>query len=144
MADFIGPVVDWLVDVLENADLGELDDFAEVRKSWTGVVVNWPPCSVMARTTAFDDEGTARNQKHTLTVKFGVNGADPDEIAVNAQAYMKALDAAIDGAAWPADTATFAMRRVFIAAHDYGPLFALDGRLAKFPELHLEVEVYEL
>ena len=40
---FMAPLVSWLVGVLESAELGELSAFAEVKQSWTGVVMNWPP-----------------------------------------------------------------------------------------------------
>jgi hypothetical protein len=147
MADFIGPVVDWLVGVVTGEALAELlvaaelEAFAEVKQSWTGVVINWPPVSVMPRATAFDAEGTAVHGTHGLRIKFGVCGDDPDQIAVDAMAYMKAVDQAIAASVgtWPA-----AVSKVFVSRHDYGPLFSRDKGFAKFPELHLEVETYEI
>jgi hypothetical protein len=144
VAEFIAPVVDWLIGVLQKANLGDLPAFGEVKQSWTGVVVNWPPAAVMPRNTGFDPEGQARRQVHRLTVKFGVNGADPNQVAADAMSYMKAIDAAIGKAVWPADTPSLAVTRVFVAAHDYGALWTKEGGFAKFPELHLEVEVTEL
>ena len=143
MADFIAPIVDWLIGVVQGADFATpgLEPFAECRKSWTGVCVNWPPCAVMALGTDFDPEGTAIRERHQFTIKFGVNGDDPDQVAVNAMAYMTAIDRAVAGAcgAWPE-----AVSNVFVSRHDFGPLFAKDGAFAKFPEMHLEVDAYEV
>lgn len=139
MADYIQPVVDWLKDALQNANMGDLEAFSDVQESWTGVIQNWPAASVMARTSSFDGEMTGgSHSRNELTVKFGVNGIDPDQVVRDAMAYMKAIDAAIKGAAWLP-----AFSRVFISQHDYGPLYELRGSFAKFPELHLEVELYE-
>ena len=92
----------------------------------------------MARTTDFDTEGSGRHSLHRLTIKFGVNGADSDQVTVDAMAYMKAVDDALTAAvdAWDS-----AMSRVFVAGHDYGPLYEKGGGFARFPEMHLEVEV---
>ena len=146
MADFIRPVLTWLVAVIESDTpallaAAQLDAFAEVKQSWTGVAINWPPCSVMPGHSDFDPEGTAVHGAHAFTVKFGVCGDDSDQVAADAIGYMKAIDAAITGAAadWLPQ-----MSRVFILRHDYGPLFQKDGSFAKFPELHLEVETQEL
>ena len=147
MAEFIGPVVDWLAGVLTGEALEDallaagLEAFAEVKKSWTGVVINWPPCSVMPRDTDFDPEGTAVHGTHGLTIKFGVSGEDSDQVASDAMAYMLAIDAAIAGSA---GTWLPQMSKVFVKRHDYGPLFSKDNSFAKFPELHLEVETYEV
>ena len=140
MAEFIGPVVDWLMGVMAGVQPEGLDAFAEVRKSWTGVVINWPPCSVMPRTTDFDAEGTAVHGTHALTIKFGVSGDDSDQVASDAMGYMLAIDQAI---AASVGTWLPQISKVFVARHDYGPLFAKDGSFAKFPEMHLEVETYE-
>jgi hypothetical protein len=141
MAEFIGPVVDWLVGIVAGVAPDGLEAFAEVKKSWTGVVMNWPPAAVMPRTSDFDPEGTAVHATHGLTIKFGVSGDDSDQVAADAMGYMKAIDAAITAGVgtWPA-----AVSKVFVARHDYGPLFQKDGSFAKFPEMHLEVETYEL
>ena len=148
MADFIGPVLGWLAGVVSGDALATeleglgLDMFAEVKKSWTGVVMNWPPCSVMALHSDFDPEGTAVHTTNGFTVKFGVSGDDPDQVAADALGYMAALDHAIGGAV--AATWLPQMSRVFVTRHDYGPLFQRDGSFAKFPEMHLEVETYEV
>jgi hypothetical protein len=138
VADFIGPVLDWLMDVVTKADLGGLEAWGEVRKSWTGICAAWPPVAVMARNTGFDPEGNAVHETHEFTIKFGVNGDDPEQIVADAIAYMKALDAAVNGASWIAPIA-----RVVVLAHDYGPMFAQGGNFAVFPDMHLEVEAYE-
>jgi hypothetical protein len=143
VALFGAPVVAWLVGVVNGAaealTAAGLTPFADVRESWTGVILNWPEASVMLRNIAFDPEITgARMEAMVLTVKFGVNGADPDQVVTDAMGYMAAIDAAINGAAWLPQ-----MSRVFVEGHDFGPLFTKDGAFAKFPELHLTVEVFE-
>ena len=54
---------------------------------------------------------------------------------------LPAIDQAIAASVgtWPA-----VVSKVFVSRHDYGPLFAKDNGFAKFPELHLEVETYEV
>lgn len=149
MADprVIGPVLQWLVDVLKNmtpAQYGGLEPFAEVHQSWTWTFMNWPPVGVLPRTSTFDPEIMgATHSANELTVRFGVNGADPDQLMADAIAYMLAIDAAIQAAATAAPCPN--SMRVFISAHDYGPMFggASGGGFAKFPELHLTVEVTE-
>ena len=138
---FIAPVVSWLVGVLQSANLGTLAPFADVKQSWTGVVINWPPAAVMPRSSGFDPEIVgASHSENLFTVKFGVNGMDPDQVTADAMSYMLAIDQAIEGAAWLPQ-----FSRVFVQGHDYGPLYShlKDGGFAKFPELHLLVEVYE-
>ena len=141
MAEFIGPVVEWLVGVLGQMEFGDLglEAFAEVRQSWTGVVVNWPPAAVMPRSSAFDPEIQGlSHSSNLLTVKFGVNGTDPDEVTRMAEKYMKAVDDAIRRATPPEQ-----VTHVHIHQHDYGPLYGREGMIARFPEMHVEVEVYE-
>ena len=136
---FIAPIVSWLVSVLQNANMGALPAFAEVKQSWTGAVINWPPAAVMPRSSGFDAEITGGSHSENLfTVKFGVNGRDPDQVTADAMSYMLAIDQAIEAAATLPQ-----ISRVFVQEHDYGPLFQKDGNFAKFPELHLLVEVYE-
>jgi hypothetical protein len=139
-SQFIAPIVAWLVGVLRNIQWTEgLAPFAQVTQSWTGVVINWPPAAVMPRTSGFDPEISAgSHSENLLTVKFGVNGPDPDQVAADAMSYMLAVDAAIEAAPRLPQ-----ISRVFVQAHDYGPLYEKDGGFAKFPELHLVVEVYE-
>jgi hypothetical protein len=145
VAQFGGPIVAWVVSLLSAPTTAaaltaaQLTPFGDVRESWTGVIVNWPEAAVMLRNIAFDPEiEGARQEAMSLTVKFGVNGADPDQVVSDAMGYMAAIDAAINGAAWLPQ-----MSRVFVAAHDFGPLFSKDGSFAKFPEMHLVVEVFE-
>ena len=134
---FIAPLVTWLVGVVQGASTPI--PFAEVKQSWTGVVMNWPSAAVMPRTSGFDPEfNGASHSENVLTVKFGVNGMDPDQVTADAMSYMLAIDQAIETATWPPQVS-----RVFVQSHDYGPLFTKDGNFAKFPELHLLLEVYE-
>jgi len=133
------PLVAWLVGVLEGVQSNGQPAFAEVKQSWTGVVLNWPQAAAMPRTSGFDPEVTGvSHSENLLTVKFGVQDSDPDQVTAIAMSYMAAVDAAIEAAALPPKAS-----RVFIQAHDYGALYQRDGSFAKFPELHLLVEVYE-
>jgi hypothetical protein len=138
MAEFIGPVLAWLVGVVTDMDMAGLEPWGEVKTTWTGISAAWPPVAVMARGTDFDPDGTTIHEAHGFTIKFGIQASEPDGIATLAIAYMVALDAAIQAAVWLPQ-----MRRVFVSRHDYGVLFTSDGSWAKFPELHLEVEAYE-
>ena len=145
MADFAAPIVEWLVSVVAAADAGDLDGFAEVKKSWTGIALNWPPASVYPRNSSFDPEiMNASHSMNQITVKFGVRGTDPDQVTADAMAYMKAIDdaiyAAVGGDAMPRQVS-----RVFVAQHDYGPLYGevKGGGMFRFPEMHLLVEVFE-
>jgi hypothetical protein len=146
MAEFIAPVVEWLLGVLRDGTpallaAAGLEPFAEFRKSWTWTAANWPPVAVMPRTTTFGREGTLRDQTHVLTVKFGVNGADPEQLTADVMTYMTAIDDAIAAAeaTWPE-----AVKWVFIGQHDYGPLYEKDSGFTRFPEMHIEVEAKEL
>ena len=133
------PLVAWLVAVLEEVQVNGQPAFAEVKQSWTGVVLNWPQAAAMPRTSNFDPEIVgALHSENLLTVKFGVQDADPDQVTANAMSYMLAIGQAIAEAPLPPNAT-----RVFIQAHDYGALYQRDGSFAKFPELHLLVEVYE-
>jgi hypothetical protein len=142
---FIAPVVAWVLTVLQDMTAeqwGELTPFADFHQSFTGVFLNWPPVAVMPRTSAFDpDIVGASHSNNRLTLKFGVNGADPDQVTADAMSYMAAVSRAI----WAADRLAPCpnSKRLFIADHDYGPLYEHQGSFAYFPELHLEVEVYE-
>ncbi len=142
-AEFIGPVLDWMVATLENGtpallQAAELAEFAEVRRSWTGVVMNWPAASVMPRASDFDPEGTSVHTVHAFTVKFGVAGVDADQVTMDAIAYMKVVDRALQSAVWIEQ-----MSHVHITRHDYGPLWSKEAGFARFPEMVVEVETYE-
>ncbi len=138
-SQFIAPIVAWLVGVVQGVVPAELPGFAEVKQSWTGIALNWPVAAVMPRTSGFDPEISAgSHSQNLLTVKFGVQGMDPDQVAADAMAYMLAIDQAIEAANWLPQ-----IRRVFVESHDYGALYQKDGAFGKFPELHLLVEVYE-
>ena len=146
MGDSFGaPVIGWFTALLQgdalNAALraANLAPFADVQQSWTGVVLNWPTAAVLYRGTTFDAEITgARMEAHVFTIRYGVNGADPDRVMTDAMNYMAAIDGAIQGAVWLPQ-----VTRVFVQQHDYGPMFGDKGRFAKFPEMHLIVEAFE-
>ena len=102
------------------------------------MVINWPPVAAMPRNSGFDGEIVGCSHSQNLLTVIGVNGAEPDQVTADAMAYMVAIDQAIQAAArLPQIT------RVFVQQHDYGMLYERGGSFAKFPELHLLVEVYE-
>jgi len=146
MAKFIGPVVDDLVAILKKytpQTLGGLEPFVDFGKAFTGVVPNFPATWVMPVRTLFDPEGSLVGEQHQLVVKYGVSGSEPDALEVAGVRYMKALDDAI-GLAVPGDWQV-TPKNVFITEHDYGSLFShAGGLMAKFPEMHVLVEIEEL
>jgi hypothetical protein len=143
----IGPVLAWVLGVLQQMteeQYGGLAPFAEFHQSWTWVVINWPSVGVMPMGSQFDPEIVgARYSVNRLKIKFGVNGADPDQVTADAIAYMLAIDAAIQAA--DLNTPCANSKRLFVADHDYGPLWSgpNGGAFAKFPEMHLDVEIIE-
>jgi hypothetical protein len=142
MSDFIAPILDWLVAAVAAMPAPDgMDAWGQVTKSWTFAPANWPPAAVLPASTDFDPEiQNALHEQHNFTIKFGVQDADPDEITRKAIAYMTAIDGAVQGAAWLPQ-----VRRVFVERHDYGTLWSTrDGSWARFPELHLMVEAYEV
>jgi hypothetical protein len=143
----IAPVVEWLLGVLQGMtveQLGDLAPFGEFHQSWSWVFVNWPPVGVVPMTSQFDSEIVgAVASVNRLKIKFGVNGLDPDRVTADAINYMLAISAAIYQADHDAPCPN--SKRLFIVDHDYGPLFSgpNGGGFAKFPEMHLEVEITE-
>jgi hypothetical protein len=145
MAEFIGPVIDDLIAIVKKytpAALAGAEPFLDFGKAFTGVVPNIPAVWVMPGQTLFDPDSTIVQQQHRVTVRFAVDGSEPDRVEEKAVLYMKVLDGSIRFAA-PGDWTVVPMR-VFIQAHDYGPLYSRGGVPMKLPELHLLVEVNEL
>lgn len=150
MAKYITPVVAALQAILAQYMPGALDGsgyvpFVDIGEVFTGVMDNAPEAWVMGVRSQMDDEGNVWNEKHTVTVKFGVTATDPDDLGQAARVYMKAITDAVNSAA-PADwTAAGGSvpNRVLVYEHDYGPVFEKGGVLARFPEAHIDVEVYE-
>ncbi len=152
MPKFVGPVVEKLVAVLKQYTPGELagrEEFQEFGKQFTGVAKNLPAVWVTPARTAFDEESTGtRRQAHLVVIRFGVTGAEPDELMDAAMAYMRAIDAAIAKSEterdWEDAVAGGVVQRVYVSEHDYGPLFERGNVLARFPELGVVVEVEEV
>jgi len=150
MAEHIGPIVEKVREILRErmpAALGARAPFVEIGKSWTGVNVNPPSAWVMPVRTDFDGEvqGYLAGM-HTITIKFGVAGAEPDLVTDEALVYMAAMDAALE-ASWPGDWAGTlehgSVLRVWVRSHDYGPLFERGNMIARFPEMDLVIETAE-
>lgn len=153
MPEFVGPVVDKMVEVLKKYTPGELGaglaEFADFGKQFTGVVQNFPAVWVMPVRTAFDVESQhTRHGLHQVRIVFAVSGPEPDEVTVAAMAYMKAIDAAIAKSEVNRDWegvlgASGVVQRVWVEEHDYGPLFQKGGVMTRFPEVAVLVEVEE-
>ncbi len=148
--EFIGPIVDKILAVIEErtpALLGSRDPFATYGKQFNWIVQNFPAVYAMPVRTEFDAEATgAAHQAHQVQIKIAIQGSEPDEIAVEAEAYMRAVHEAL-AASWPDDwlgtLADGKVQALLVRSHDYGPLFAKDNVLARYPELDLVVMTIE-
>lgn len=143
MADFIRTAIERVKQQLEHTTpelltAAGVTPFRKFGYVFTGVSPNPPELWVEPRRTQFDPEGQLQNQQHELVIKLAVMGSSPEQIAEAALVYVKACDDALS-------TIQFdqTMLRVFIAEHDYGPLYSLGGGFARFPELHVVVETIE-
>jgi hypothetical protein len=150
---FIGPIVDRVLAVLQArtpalCEAAELRPFLDYGKQFTGVTVNCPSLWVMPERSRFDPDQTGpAKEAHQLTIKFAVSAMTPDEVAAAAMAYMQVIHLAIlqsDPADWTDTLAEGTVQRVFLASHEYGPLYQRGASIARFPELALIVEVEEL
>ncbi|SRR5581483_3105864 len=156
MAKFVGAIVDAALAILQArtpAALAALtpprDPFADYGRLFTGSVQNFPAVWVMPLRTTFDpDQQEMRHQAHEIKIICAVAAGEPDELAAAAAAYLAAIDAAIyasDPEDWAAALGPDGqVQRVFIRAHDYGPVFEGRGMLARFPEIDLIVEAEEM
>ena len=143
MALLIRPVIDKLLEVLAARTAG----FAQFGRLYTGVAPNLPAVWVMPGRTVIDPEASTLHQAHLVTIKFGVENSDPDELMNDAMDRMKEIHAAIE-ASWPGDWVDAVtggqVQSVTIREHDYGPTWTAGGMVAKFPEMDLLIEVEEL
>jgi hypothetical protein len=155
-ADFIKPVVENTLRILEKYTLAELqpmdrEAITDFGKQFTGVVPNFPALWVMPVRTTFDpDAQQSRRQEHLLRITIAVSGAEPDELDVLAMDYCKAVDRALVAAElatpneWQGLLVNGQVLRVFVVEHDYGPLFEVGKGLARYPEMTLLVETEEV
>ena len=151
MAEFIGPVIDRVLAALEKympaALPADQDPVMEFGRQFTGVVANMPAVYVMPVRTAFDADAEYLHQVHQVQIKLAVSGSTPEDVTAAALAYVRAADLAIaqaETAGEFCDAVTGGnVLRVFVSAHDYGPLFEGHAGLARFPEIELTVEVAE-
>lgn len=157
MAEYIDPVIDHLVTVLKarTPDLlraRKLDAIAQWQKTFTGVFTAMPAICVLGISSAFDDEEQGLlGERHLVTLRIAVNGPDPETIAERARMYMRVVNAALD-ASWPADWSGVdkpykngVVERMFVAGHDYGPVFQAraGNAMVAFPEMSLIFDVQE-
>jgi len=143
MAKFVRPVIEKLLEVLAARTTG----FVQFGRLFTGAAANLPAVWVMAGRTVIDPEASTLHQAHLITVKFGVEHSDPDELMNAAMDGMKEIHGAIE-ASWPGDwvdaVAGGQVQSLTIREHDYGPTWTAGGMVAKFPEMDLVIEVEEL
>jgi hypothetical protein len=146
MSQLIQPILDGFVALLQQMEFTADPAFASVGYAWTGLLINAPAAWAMPGRTAFPDrgDGTLRQQIHSVTIRLGITGSDPEELTKRALRYVQAVDAAIQ--AMPNTLWGNAIRvlRVFVVEHDYGVMWKNAGTVAFWPDIHLEVEVEEL
>jgi hypothetical protein len=146
MAEFVKPVIDAVIATLEQYTPAMVpvgyEPFVDFGRQFTGVVQNWPSLFVMPGRTVFDPDmqGCIR-QGHQIQIKLAVTGATPDEVTDAAMVYVRAVHLAIAAADAAGDFSAY--QRVFVAAHDYGPLYERGGGIARLPEMELIVEAVE-
>jgi hypothetical protein len=143
MALLIKPVIDKLLEILA----ADATSFVECGKLFTGAAANLPALWVMPGRTVIDQECSMLRQTHLITIKFGVQDADPDALMNGAMDLMAEIHGAIE-ASWPGDWVNAVtggqVQNVTIREHDYGPTWTAGGLVAKFPEMDLVIEVEEL
>ena len=151
MAEYIKPVIDRVLAVIEKylpttlpADRAPVREFG---RQFTGVVAAMPALYVMPVRTGFDPDAQYLHQAHQVQIKLAVLGSEMGDVTDAAMDYVRAVDLAIaagEAAGEFANAVTGGVvSRVFIASHDYGPLFERGGGLARFPEIELIVEAAE-
>jgi len=145
---FIAPIIAGVQAILAKYMPGLLAGsgfvpFTGYAKTFVGQTVNPPECWVMPVRTPIDDEGNTYKETHLVTIKFSITGSEPDDLDDAAMAYCAAIHNAIE-AAQPADWGAVIPLHAHVFEHDYGPVYQRDGVTAKFPEVHLEVEVQEV
>ncbi len=123
--------------LLASRDLPPLNAVGGI---FVGMTKNPPECWVMPAKTQFGEEGTFINQIHAVNVKVAVVAGEPELVVEAALRYVWAIDEAIRGwVNWDAR-----VLRVFVREHDYGPVFEHASTFARFPELHLAVQMSEV
>jgi hypothetical protein len=151
MALFIEPIIEKMLAILAARTPVLLSEdgwpeFAEYGKVFTGGGANLPAVWAMAARTQFAEEESTLHQAHQITVKFGVQAAEPKELMRAVFAYMRAVHRAIEKS-WSGDWEDAIeggqVQRLFIREHNYGSTWARDGSVAKYPELDVVIEVQE-
>jgi hypothetical protein len=150
--EYIKPIIDKVLAVLEARtpallDAVPLERFQAFGRLFTGVEENFPALEVMPVRTEFDPECQGyEHEAHQVQIKLAIMGAEPDQVTDAAMAYVKAVTAAL-AASWPGDWADLIsggqIQRLFVRAHDYGPLFAREAVLARWPVIDLIIEAVE-
>lgn len=145
---YIKPFIDSLIAILDSYMPQMLSGtgcqpFLEIGKNWTGVMDNPPEAWVMPVRTVIDDEGNNWQEKHEITIKFGITGSEADDLVDMATTYFAAITQAINSAT-ASDWVGPKPQRVIVFEHDYGPVYQAGGVLARFPEAHVGIEVTEV
>ncbi len=150
MADYVKPVIDAVLAALEKRMPAALpvdrEPVREFGRQFTGIVGNMPAVYVMPRRTLFDpDTQGVANMAHEIQITLAVGGSEPGQVTDAAMVYVRAVHQAIleADAAREITVTGGQVNRVYIASHDYGPLWEKGGGLARFPEIELIVEAME-
>ena len=149
MANLIQPVLDTfklLLSSMSGSTLGTLKPFAEVKSA--GVKYNFPYAAVEPVRTAFDpSQDQSRAQAHTILIQIGVAGSDPEALKTACVAYAQAVDASIEAwqyANWPSPAVpNMNVKNVFVMSIDYSSTYGNGTGLARFVDIHCQVEVEE-
>lgn len=146
MSQLIQPILDGFVSLLKTLSFGDDPALLTVGYAWTGNLINPPGAWVMPGKTQFPGrgEGTLRSQIHSVTIRLGITGADPEELTLRTLRYVQTVDAAIEALPNTAWGNGIRVLYVFVAEHDYGVMWSHQQTVAFWPELHIEIEVEEL
>jgi len=150
VAEYIKPVIDAVLTALEKRVPAALpvdrEPIREYGRQFSGIVANMPALYVMPRRTLFDpDAQGVENMAHELQITLAVSGTEPGDVTDAAMVYVRAVHQAIAAADAAREITVMGgqVNRVYVVGHDYGPLFAKGGGMARFPEIDLTVEVAE-
>jgi len=154
MADYIGPVLDAVIAVLQKytpdllTALSDSNDtprapFTLIGREFIGILPSPPQAWVMPVRTEIRDQENTLPQQSVVTVKIGIVGGEPEAMVDMALDYVRAVSDAVLMAD-PANDWGANIIRVHPQVHDYGPLYERGTTFARFPEVHLVVTHEEL
>ena len=152
MAEFIEPIVTTLLAILEARMpalclAAEIPAPATYGRQLSDVPKNLPAIFVRPVRTQFDaDSQHTRHQAHQVRIIIAVSSADPEALATLAMQYVAAVDSALwasDPGDWTSTLTSGVVTRVWVAEHDYGPLYETARGLGRLPVVDVIVEAEE-